>query len=88
MEIMRGEAMKFYGTGICPDCVEANKLLSEKQIDCDYVDITESTANLKEFLKLRDHRSEFAEIKEEGHIGIPCFLKEDGSITFDPQGLL
>lgn len=80
--------MKFYGTGLCPDCVEAEKLLSEKQIGCEYVDITASTANLKEFLKLRDHRTEFYEIKEEGLIGIPCFLREDGSLTFDPQELL
>ena len=74
--------MKFYGTMLCPDCVEAEQLRKEKNIECEYVDITASTANLKEFLALRDNRSEFAELKAEGKIGIPCFLHEDGSITF------
>lgn len=75
--------MKFYGTMLCPDCVEADKLIKEKGIVCEYICITDSTANLKEFLKLRDERPEFAEIKREGKIGIPCFLEADGSISFE-----
>lgn len=74
--------MKYYGTPLCPDCVEADKLIAEKGIACEYICITESTANLKEFLALRDTRAEFDEIKKAGGIGIPCFLKEDGSIAF------
>ena len=74
--------MKYYGTPLCPDCVEADKFIAEKGIACEYICITESTTNLKEFLALRDARSEFDEVKKEGGIGIPCFLKEDESITF------
>lgn len=74
--------MKFYGTMLCPDCVEAEKIRKERNIECEFIDITASTANLKEFLKLRDNRPEFESIKAEGGIGIPCFLKEDGSISF------
>ena len=74
--------MKYYGTPLCPDCVEADKFIAEKRIECELISITESTANLKEFLALRDTRTEFDEIKKEGDIGIPCFLKEDGSISF------
>lgn len=74
--------MKYYGTPLCPDCVEADKVIKEKDIECEYICITESTANLKEFLALRDMREEFDEIKKAGGIGIPCFVKEDGSISF------
>lgn len=74
--------MKYYGTPLCPDCVEADAFIAEKNIVCEHICITESTANLKEFLALRDTRAEFDEVKKEGGIGIPCFLKEDGSITF------
>lgn len=75
--------MKFYGTMLCPDCVEADRLLKEKGIVCEFISITDSTANLREFLRLRDTRAEFDEIKEAGNIGIPCFLMEDGSISFE-----
>lgn len=75
--------IKYYGTQLCPDCVEAEAKLKEKEICCEFIRITESTANLKEFLKLRDQRKEFDEIKKQGNIGIPCFLREDGTITFD-----
>ena len=54
----------------------------------DYVDITVSTANMKEFLHLRDTRKEFDAVKKAGSIGVPCFLKEDGSVILDSRTLL
>lgn len=75
--------MIYYGTQICPDCVRATKILDKLKIEHKYVDITQNTHNMREFLKLRDTREEFKEIKELGLIGIPCFLMPDGSISFD-----
>lgn len=75
--------LKLYGSMICPNCVEAQTVLREKGVVYEYIDITGSTANLKEFLHLRDSRPEFDEKREDGSIGIPCFLWENGSITFD-----
>lgn len=75
--------MIYYGTQICPDCVRATKILDKLKIEHKYVDITQNTNNMREFLKLRDTREEFKEIKELGLIGIPCFLMPDGSISFD-----
>ncbi len=73
-----------YGTEICPDCVEAKKHLSlDESIDLDYRNITESTKILKEFLAYRDHEAMFVSVKEEGRIGIPFFLLEDGTKTFE-----
>lgn len=73
-----------YGAEICPDCVEAKKLLSiEESIELDYRNITESTRILKEFLAYRDHEAIFVSVKEEGRIGIPFFLLEDGTKTFE-----
>lgn len=46
--------MKFYGTMVCPDCVKAREALNAAGVLFDYVDITVSTANMKEFLYLRD----------------------------------
>ena len=69
-----------YGTNACPDCVHAEEVLKDKNISYIYLDWTDSTANLKRFLKLRDHEPLFDEVKKEGKIGIPCFQLEDGTL--------
>lgn len=76
------DIMKLYGTYICPDCKPAEDFLKEKSIDFQFINITESIENLKEFTKLRDSRAEFDEIKAGGYLGIPCMLTEDGRIFF------
>ena len=43
---------------------------------------------LKQFLKLWDNLPVFEEIKAEGRVGIPCLVKEDGTIVFDWRSLL
>lgn len=81
-----GKPLKFYGSKICGDCREALCLFEQHGFrEYTYIDITASTANLKEFLALRDSRPELAEARGEGRIGIPCFLHEDGSLSFDPE---
>lgn len=40
--------------------------------------------NLKSFLKYRDKREEFEEIKKSGRVGLPCIVVNDGEqILFD-----
>ncbi len=77
-----------YGTNACPDCVHAQEVLREKNVRCLYLDWTNSTANLKRFLKLRDTEALFDEVKEKGNIGIPCFQMEDGTLTLDLEEVL
>ena len=40
------------------------------------------------FLQLRDHREELRQAREAGMIGIPCFVREDGSITLEAADVL
>ncbi len=80
--------LTMYGTPLCPDCVEAEAVLKAKKIPFDYVDITESTANLKAFLKLRDESPLFDEVKVAGGIGVPCFILPGGRMTLDVQEAL
>lgn len=79
--------MKFYGTHLCPDCEEAEAFLKERNISFEYVDITGTTANLKEFLKLRDTDPLFDLVRADGMIGIPCFAREDGTVTLNVEDL-
>lgn len=58
--------------------------LSQNNIDYIYLDITENMLNLKKFLKYRDNRPEFDEIKKTGRVGLPCIVINDGEkIVFD-----
>ena len=73
-----------YGAAICPDCVEAKASLEKRgDIELDYRNITESTKTLKAFLAYRDHDELFTDVIREGKIGIPFFILEDGTKTFE-----
>lgn len=73
-----------FGAPICGDCVVAKEaLLKSGQVELDYRNITESTKNLKEFLQYRDTDPMFDFIRSQGRIGIPFFILEDGTRTFE-----
>ena len=75
--------LKIYGSMLCPDCVQCRKDLDEAGIPYEYLDFSEELKNLKEFLRLRDHSPVFEEVRCEGRIGIPCIIRDDGSITLN-----
>ena len=75
--------MKVYGADICIDCRNYKAVQRSRGFAAEYIDITENTANLREFLHLRDSSPVFAPVKEQGGIGIPLFVREDGEKTFD-----
>ena len=72
--------LKIYGSMLCPDCVQCRAELDKAGVAYEYLDFAENLRNLKEFLVLRETPL-FADIRKEGKIGIPCIVKEDGSIT-------
>lgn len=75
--------MKVYGTEICIDCRNYKAIQKKRGFEAEYVEITEDTGKLKEFLKIRDHDSLYAHLRENGGIGVPLFVNEDGRKTFD-----
>jgi len=42
-------------------------------------------ANLKAFLKYRDHRAAFADVRTEGRVGIPCTVVNEGELIIFGQ---
>lgn len=72
--------LKMYGSMLCPDCVEAREYFEKINYKYDFVDITESMINLKEFLHLRDTRKEFNEVKSLKYVGTPAILTNDNRI--------
>lgn len=76
--------MKVYGSDICSGCREAKALFAQQHIDHEFVDITASTANLREFLSFRDKYALFDGVRREGRIGIPFFV-EGERMTLDTE---
>jgi glutaredoxin-related protein len=75
--------MKVYGTDICIDCRNYKAIQAKRKFEAEFINITENTANLREFLSIRDQDSIFDAVRENGGIGIPLFVREDGTKTFD-----
>lgn len=76
--------IKMYVMKTCPYCEYVEKQVVGNP-EFKVIDISEHVRNLHEFLALRDHRSEFDEAKAIGDVGIPCYVREDGSITLSSK---
>ena len=75
--------LKIYGSMLCPDCVQCRADLDRAQVAYEYLDFSDDLKNLKEFLALRDSEPIFSEVKEQGRIGIPCIVDEQGRVHLD-----
>ena len=79
--------LKIYGSPHCPDCVLCREELDRAGVQYVYMDITGNLMFLKKFLKLREDPA-FDAIRERGQIGIPCIVRQDGTLAFDWKELL
>lgn len=70
---------RIYVMDSCPDCTQAKELYKNNP-EYELIDIGQQARNLKEFINLRDNHPAFDRVKERGNIGIPCFVKEDGTV--------
>ena len=80
--------LKIYGSMLCKDCVECVADLEKAKVEFEFLDFADSLLHLKEFLKLRDENCLFDSVRENGSIGIPVIVKEDGSLTLDWEEFL
>lgn len=76
--------IKIYGMPSCPYCEYILQQI-EGNDNFIFIDIGKDVRDMHAFLELRDHREEFKPYKEIGDVGVPCFVKEDGSITLEPK---
>jgi glutaredoxin-related protein len=72
--------IKVYVMESCPDCSAVKEMYSNNP-KYQLIDIGQQARHLKEFLALRDHHPSFETVRQRGNIGIPCFVKEDGSVA-------
>ena len=75
--------LKIYGSMLCKDCVQCREDLDKAGITYTYLDFSEDLIHLKEFLALRDKSPLFGGVKENGGIGIPCIVDDEGNISLN-----
>ena len=76
--------IKVFVMNTCPDCEDIEgQIKNDSRFEL--IDISKHIRNLKQFLKLRDSHPAFDKVKKQGAVGIPCFLLEDGAISFRPE---
>lgn len=73
---------------LCKDCIACREALDQAGITYEFLDFGSELCNLKDFLKIRDASDLFYQAKQDGQIGIPCIVCEDGSITLDWESVL
>lgn len=80
--------LKIYGSMLCKDCVACVEDLKKENVEFEFLDFADSLLHLKEFLKIRDGSALFDGVREQGSIGIPTILREDGTVTLDWEEFL
>ena len=76
------------GSNLCSDTMGAVAKLKEEGMAFEFHNISANLDCLKEYLELREKSPLYAPVKAEGRIGIPCFIKEDGTETMDLDAIL
>lgn len=76
------------GSHLCPPTLYALNRLSEAGAEITFKNISASLTDLKAYLAMRDTSPVYADIREKGKIGIPCFVLEDGTVTRDLEQVL
>ncbi len=83
--------MKMFYSKLCPDCTNALAAMAEHGITEDQyeaVAVTDSMKNLREFIYFREENTAaFEPIRPFRAIGLPCFILDDGKISFDVNDL-
>ena len=75
--------IKIYGMNTCPYCIAVKEQMVGREGEFEYIDIGSHVKLLKEFLRIRDNNPIFDEIKVQGKAGIPCFVREDGTVSLE-----
>ncbi len=75
--------IKIYGSMLCKDCVQCCNDFYAAGLEYEFLDFADSLIYLKEFLVLRERESVFASAIENGSIGIPCIVTDDGLVRLE-----
>lgn len=64
-----------YGTTICKYCLAMKIIFEKLNVEYQYINITADTSDLRAYLQMRENEPVFTDVKKNGGIGIPYFMK-------------
>ncbi|OOF48009.1 hypothetical protein BKK53_10505 [Rodentibacter trehalosifermentans] len=76
---------KVYFAPWCPDTEPFFAELNRLKIEFEALDIANDRLNFKAFFKLRDVHPAFDDAKQNGYIGIPALVLENGNVVLDKE---
>ncbi len=83
-----GAKVTVIGSHLCPDTLYALGQLAQAGIEADFQDILSCHADLKAYLALRESSQAYENIRGTASLGIPCFVREDGTHTLELAQIL
>ena len=76
------------GSHLCPDTLYALNRLAGAGAEVEFKDILSCHAALQDYLELRESSPLYEGIRGTRRLGVPCFVKEDGTATLELNDIL
>lgn len=76
------------GSHLCPDTLFALNQLCAKGAEVTFKDILSCHADLLDWLEIRRTSAVYDGIRDQRRLGIPCLVKEDGTVALDLEEVL
>ena len=76
------------GSHLCPDTLYAVNQLAAAGVDTKYLDILSCYADLRMYLHIRETSPLYESIRGTDRLGVPLFIREDGSMTLELKEIL
>lgn len=76
------------GSHLCPDTLYALNQLTAAGAEVDFQDILSCHEALKAYLHIRETSPLYKNIRGTARLGVPCFVREDGTMTLDLHEVL
>ena len=76
------------GSHLCQDTLYALNKLIDRKASVDFKNLSADLKDLKAYLAARESEPAYEAVKENGGIGIPFFILEDGTKTLDLDEVL
>lgn len=76
------------GSHLCPDTLYALNCLTAAGVEASFQDTLSCHAALQTYLHVRETSELYADIRGTQRLGVPCFVREDGTMTLELKDIL
>ena len=76
------------GSHLCPDTLYALNQLTAAGVEASFQDILSCHAALQTYLNVRETSELYADIRGTQRLGVPCFVREAGSMSLSLDEVL